>query len=94
MANENKISEISEHLRSNSRKRVLDNVKVIESENQYLSIEIDCDSYINGEITVEDIEEIFNVYLAEEYNDDLGAYELTVDYRNKKIIAKITDYLS
>ena len=62
--------------------------------NQYLELSINWSAFRHGEITIDDIENIFNVYLSETFNDDLGAYSLEVDHRNERVTVKITDYLS
>ena len=61
---------------------------------QYISISINHKAYRDGDITIEDIESFFSIYLAEIFNDDLAAYILEVDDRRETVKAKITDFMS
>jgi len=85
---------IYDYFEESSQARIKANIRISRIREQFLSIEVNFKAYIEGDITVEDIEQFLSIYLNEVYNDDLGAYILNVDYRNEIVTARITDYLS
>jgi len=87
-------SELWELFKNSDRIRFEKYIALVKSDDQYLELSINWSAFRHGEITIDDIENIFNVYLSETFNDDLGAYSLEVDHRNERVTVKITDYLS
>ena len=69
-------------------------IKILSQKSQLLEISIDYQAYIQRLVTLDDIEQIFSIALAESFNDDLAGYDLKVSHRDEKVTAIITDYYS